>query len=175
MSTQSRKLLYLSLSLLLHLAVGMVLLFPPSAGLVSQKEEREPLFVDVVELPPQVRPTKEKPPRPSAYSDRTVRVEKEEVPDERPLPVKREKKVVSLPGKGGEKMERPEKAREKKPTVKRKKEAERKSPGKLIPMEDTPRQRRVVKEEPAVPQEPEKKIEGPVALFPTEKRLRELT
>ncbi len=176
MSTQSRKLFYLSLSLLLHLAVGIVLLFPPSAGLMSQKEEREPLFVDVVELPPQVRPTKEKPPKPSAYSDRTVKVEKEEVPDERPLPVKKKKKkVASLPRKGTEGIKKPEKIEEKKPTVERKKEVERPRPRELIPVEDTPRQRRVVKERPTVPQEPEEKIEGPVALFPTEKRLRELT
>ncbi len=182
MSTQSR-IAYFFVSLLLHLIIGMLIFFPPYFELSSQPEKRKPIVVDVVELPPSLKPTKERPRKPTAYSDRTVKVEKEKVPEERPSATRR-KKAVAPSVKRAEKRraieekraseKKPQKAEEKKPIKKvEKKRAKRVLPEKKPTTRPSEGERKPAPEPTKV--KPERRQEGPVALFPTERRLQELS
>ncbi len=174
MSTQSRKLWCVFLSLVLHILVGMALFFLPSGP--STVERKQPVFVDVVALPPTVKPTEKRPEKPSAYSDRTVRVEKEKTPPEETVTRKRKKKTSGPPEKRAQRI-RP--LQEKvKPSPERKTTENRVATEK--PAKEASKSSILKREEPSektipLPSPPERRPEPPVALFPTEERLRELT
>lgn len=82
-------LIFLILSLVIHAGVVFGLLsFGPVAGFVLNRivpREKEPVVVDVVELPPRTSEKPQAPKKPSHFADRTQSVEKETYPEPSPL------------------------------------------------------------------------------------------